>query len=65
MYVSSVSGGFRGPGWSKRSFQRCAEAVQEEKQPDRAVCRQKGEFCQLAVPDRSDRPITNQVQGKV
>lgn len=44
LYFSSVSGRFRWPGRSKRRFQRCAEAVQEEKQPDRAVCCQKGEF---------------------
>ncbi len=45
MSFSSVSGSLRWPGWGKRSFQRCAEAVQEKKQPDRAVCCQKGGFC--------------------
>lgn len=42
---SSLSGCFRWPGWSQRCFQRCAEAVQEKKQPDRAVCSEKSEFC--------------------
>lgn len=40
---SSVPGCFWWPGWSEWGFQRCAEAVQEKKQPDRAVCCQKGE----------------------
>lgn len=41
----SVSGCFWWPGWSKWRFQRRAEAVQEKKQPDRAVCCQKGGVC--------------------